>query len=151
MPLFVSSLGRMTTTGWCGLCCLCVVLVASGCSEDDPLGRQAISGKVSLKGQPLVQGQIQFVPEAESGGIFNGAQIHDGTYSLEQQDGLPPGKYRVRINSSEGSAEVDPNQPPGEPTPPTAVERIPADFNSKSTKVIEVTADGDNEFDFEIP
>jgi hypothetical protein len=122
-----------------------------GCSEGNPLGREAIFGKVTLQGQPLDQGQIQFEPEATTGGIFNGAQIDAGAYSLDSADGLPPGKYRVRISSSEGGAEVNAEEAPGESNVAVAKERIPAAFNSASTQTVEVKEGDDNEFNFEIP
>src|SRR5690349_12411989 len=69
--------------------------LAPGCAPANPLGRVAIAGKVTLDGQPVETGTIEFAPAA--GGVGSGAKIVSGSYAIEEQKGLPPGKYLVRI------------------------------------------------------
>lgn len=126
-----------------------VVLVAAGCGEADPLGRQAISGTVSFDGKPVAEGTIGFAPV--NGVTSSGAPIKDGKYSIEQEKGLPAGKYKVSISAPKPGTggTVDPNALPGDPVKPPE-EMIPESWNVNTTQEIEVAA-GKTEFNFEIP
>lgn len=131
---------------------LAVVAVASlallGCGPSNPLGRESISGSVTFQGESLANGAIGFDP-VEDGGVNSGAPIENGRYEIEAHRGLPPGKYRVRINASQSDAAAVAALPPGAPEPP-GIELIPPQYNVNSDKVIEVTAAGTNTFDFTI-
>jgi hypothetical protein len=78
--------------------------------------------------------------------------IQNGQFDVPQEKGLPPGTYVVEISAPDTKGPlVVHKSAPGEPAlPPTARERIPPEYNSKSKQTIEVTADGDNHFDFDI-
>jgi hypothetical protein len=125
----------------------------AGCGADNPLGRKAISGNVTLDGQPVAAGSIEFAPQ-QQGGVGSGAMITAGSYQIEAAKGLPPGKYLVRIFAPEDAqaeqAEPSVPGPTGPSQPPPGVERIPPEYNAKSDKVVEVTVAGPNEFDFAI-
>ena len=129
---------------------LCIFLssfMCAGCGGSDGPERYAVSGKVTLDGQPLDSGHIQFEPQGEPN-ISGGAVIKEGQYAIPEDQGLPVGKYRIRIFSAGGEA------PPVEEAPgeaPPMEERIPPEFNATSEKFVEVTADGANTFDFSIP
>jgi len=123
----------------------CAGLMVAGCGPGNPQGRLAISGKVSFEGQPLDQGSIQFSSVDRTSGIVSGAVIHNGSYSIEAEKGLPPGKYRVRVFSGEGAG---PEEMPGESTE-APKERIPAQYNTESTLEIEVSR-GNATFDFDL-
>jgi hypothetical protein len=129
------------------------IAVWVGCGADNPLGRQAISGTVTLDGQPIAAGSIEFAPR-QHGGVGSGAMITAGSYQIAAAKGLPPGKYLVRIFAPEDAqaapAEPSVPGPTGPSQPPPGVERIPPEYNAKSDKVVEVTAAGPNEFDFAI-
>jgi hypothetical protein len=114
--------------------------------------RLPVGGKVSLDGQPLDQGSIRF---ASSGGgkvVSSGAVIKDGEFQIPREKGLPPGTYHLEVSSP--NTKVPPvayRAAPGEPaSPPTAPERIPAEYNVDSKKTVEVAADKDNNFEFDI-
>src|SRR5262249_33292087 len=80
------------------------LLAAFGCGKDAS-GRQALSGTVTLSGQRIEQGSIQFV-SIESGNPWRaGAEIEDGAYEIPQEKGLPPGSYRVMISSAAPQTE----------------------------------------------
>jgi hypothetical protein len=82
----------------------------------------------------------------------SGAMIKDGEYHIPQAKGLPPGKYHVEISSPDLKAPpIIARTAPGEPpSPPTAPERIPAEYNASSTKTVELAAGKENRFDFDI-
>lgn len=117
-----------------------------GCGGDS-LGRQPLSGKVSVNGAPLEKGTINFQPIDK--GIGSGARIEAGTYSIARKDGLPVGKYRVVINApTPGSAPAASDAPPGEPPPPPQ-ELLPEEWNTKSEHTIDITS-GKNEHNFDV-
>lgn len=120
----------------------------SGCGDANPLGRKAISGKVTLDGQPLERGSVTFVPLAE-GGVGSGAVITDGTLSIPAAKGLPPGEYLVRIHAAGETSAPPPTGPPGA-APPPAIELVPANWNTQSEQTVTVTGDGENQFTFPI-
>lgn len=126
---------------------LFVALGFFGCGkESDSLGRRAVSGRVSLAGQPLAQGTITFDPVGK--GTSSGAAITNGDYSLTAANGLPPGSYVVRISSPVGGIATP--DVPGE-SDQLAKEQIPAEFNSQTNLKAEVTDAGPNTFNFDIP
>jgi hypothetical protein len=137
------------------LCLLSVTALltaaAVGCS-DQYAGRYAVSGKVTLAGQPLDQGTILFEP-LDGQDTSSGSPIKDGQYRMERQGGLKPGKYRVKITSGDGKTPASDEEAaaPGGSTNIVSVDRIPAEWNTTSEKQVEVKSDGDNKFDFDIP
>lgn len=100
-----------------------VALTMFGCGGDG-LERSAVSGKVTLDGKPLAEGDIQFIPK---GGDSRGAawsQVVDGSYSISAADGPAPGTYTVSITpnatataapaASSGTTADAPGDPPAE-------------------------------------
>jgi hypothetical protein len=133
---------------------LLALAVLAGCGPGNPLGREAVSGRVTLDGTPLEFGNISFDPVARSGGVRSGALITDGEYSMDTLKGLPPGKYKVRIFAAEANPP-DMKAPDGGELPAPAAELpgqslIPPEYNVQSDIVREVTAGGNNRFDFEV-
>jgi hypothetical protein len=135
LPYVLLPLGLITT--------LC------GCVGGDSLPRQEVSGKVTLGGQPLDVGSIEFQPEASAGGpvVPGGALIATGTYRLAREQGLVPGTYKVMIFSH--GARTGSSSDPGAQTAPPP-ERIPARYNVSTTLKAEVAKDRPNVFNFEI-
>jgi hypothetical protein len=137
----------------------CLALLC-GCGEDNPLGRKAISGKVTLDGTPLDQGSISFQPvqtpgvAANTAAVNTGAVIEKGQYSIPADQGLLPGTYRVVISSPEQSKidTTDPNEAMKQAATGAAPpkERIPAEYNVNSNVTIEVKSDGKGTFDFDV-
>ena len=130
---------------------LCVLSLACGCREGNPLGRKAVSGTVKLDGAPVKSGGIDFQP-MQSGGTSSGAVITDGNYSIAELQGLPVGKYRVRISATDqpaGSTSLPAGAMPGDEVTKPAKELVPDAWNAKGEQ-IEVKADGPNKFDFDI-
>lgn len=131
--------------------CLGILLLGiAGCGDD--LGnRQEISGAVTLQGRPLGDGSIEFTPlEPSAEETKSGAPIVQGKYSIPREQGLAPGKYRVRITAGTPTPELAPGELPG-PSGPSSVERIPAAYNVNSKLEETVIPSGPNTFNFEIP
>lgn len=126
------------------------LIVFVGCrSRSD---RLAVSGKVTLDGAPLDTGSIRLTSIGTGKLFASGALIQNGKFHVPQAKGLPPGTYRVEISAPDTTAPpVVYKGSPGEPMlPPTAPERIPTEYNSNSKHTIEVTTDGDNDFELDI-
>lgn len=122
-----------------------LVLVAFGCG--DPSGRQPMSGTVTLKGQPLDQGSILFLPSSADQTNSTGAVIQNGTFTVPREKGLVPGIYKVQISSQEETGKVIPGGP-GVPPRPIMRERIPKSHTGEGNATVEVTSGGKNHFEF---
>ena len=133
------------------LCWLCLL----GCRDGD--GKQSIRGQVSYQGQPMIRGLIEFEPASkEQPASQTSAVIVDGAFQIPGKHGLWPGEYRVRINSaaspSQGESGVLPGTEPANDAhkksgnPPI----IPAKYNRETTLRATVTADGKNDFRFDL-
>jgi len=123
-----------------------------GCGPGDSLPRQEVSGNVTLDGQPLSDGSIEFQPVATAGGpvVPGGGLIAAGAYRIAREQGLVPGVYKVMIFShgagtgtTAGSAE-----PGAQGAPPP--ELIPTRYNVATTLKAEVAKDRPNVFNFDI-
>lgn len=122
------------------------VLCLTGC--EDTGGKVGISGAVTLQGQPLDKGTIDFF-EPEAMQRTAGAPIENGKYSLPAMKGLLPGKYRVKISAIE-AFDISPAEYAAGKKAPPPKERIPAKYNVQSQEFIEVQKAGKNQFDFPI-
>lgn len=133
-----------------GSACVLLLVFTIGCGPRS--NRLAVDGEVNLDGTPLDDGSIRLTTSGTGKLYATGAMIHGGKFHIPQESGLPPGTYRVEISAP--NTKVPPiaqKVAPGEPAlPPTAPERIPAEYNSASKHTVEVSADGDNEFKFDI-
>ncbi len=128
-----------------------LLLLVAGC--DNAGGREEISGTVTLKGQPLDEGFIEFHPLDRSMDHLvtkMGAMITDGKYAIRKDEGLVPGKYRVIISSGDKSVPQSDEGGPG-PKNIFSKERIPAEYNVQTKQEVEVTPAGPNQFDYAIP
>jgi len=127
-----------------------VLLSFVGCGPRSD--RLAISGKVTLNGAPLDLGSIRFSSIKSEKLYASGAMVKDGEFHIPQSKGLPPGTYRVEINSPDTKAPLVVYRPaPGEPpAAPAAPERIPPEYNTNSKQTVEVSASKNNDFTFDI-
>jgi hypothetical protein len=121
----------------------------AGCGPDNPLGRKALYGNVTLDGAPLDKGAIEFHPVSE-GGAQSGGLIKAGRYSIPAHEGATPGEYRVVIYDTYETPPLPPGHMPGDDLPPPPKLKVPANWNSKSDKKIEVKSGGPFEFNFPI-
>jgi hypothetical protein len=77
---------------------------AAGCGGGDGLGRVAVSGSVTLNGEPVPNGVVRFKPAAGTEGPMANTMITDGQYEIPQDQGPVAGQYEVRVQAYE-----DPN------------------------------------------
>lgn len=127
-------------------------LLSSGCGETSH--RKEISGTVTLKNQPLNEGVIQFTPvpgPSDYPATKESGMIANGLYKMPAEGGLVPGKYKVIITAGDSTAPADPEQPPGPGGNFVMKDRIPPEYNVNSKVEVQVTKDGPNQFDFDIP
>ena len=128
---------------------LLVLVSVAGCGPHTD--RLAISRNVSLDGTPLDSGSIRFTSVASEKLLVAGAMIQDGAYQIPREKGLLPGTYHLEIYSPDQNAKpIMARAQPGGPGISVAPERIPVEYNVDSQQTIEVTADGENRFVFEI-
>ena len=128
---------------------LCGALAGCG-GPSDELPREAISGKVSLDGQPLATGVIQFRPTSSEPAPA-GAQIKDGAFSIPRNEGPTPGNYKVVINAAGEAKALSAAESSGEKAIKRgglAPELIPPQYNSNSTLTAKVEAGKANTFEF---
>src|SRR5262245_60102268 len=121
-----------------------VVLTVVGCSgARDGFPREPISGKVTLDGKALENGQITFTP-AGGGEPVVGGVITDGSYTVRRADGPSPGPHSVKVWSRKATGK----KLPSDDQPGTFIEEtreiIPARHNLKSELKAEVKQGGDN-------
>ncbi|MDR0609475.1 MAG: hypothetical protein LBG58_05150, partial [Planctomycetaceae bacterium] len=82
---------------------LLLLPIVIGCSNNNPQGRVAVRGEVTLNGQALAQGNVSFssLPEITPM-VATGSPIKNGTFALSAEHGLIPGQeYLVQFQSVE--------------------------------------------------
>jgi hypothetical protein len=131
----------------CGICL--VIATCIGCGKKGPQ-RAAVSGHVTLDGQPINEGVIQFLPIEGTIGPEAGGVIANGQYDIVQQHGPVVGKARVELRASKktGRKIQDPTGRPGTLTD-EYTEMFPPNSNTNSSLVREIK-DGLNKLDFDI-
>lgn len=125
---------RWAFVGWLGIS-------LAGCGKPENIG--AVSGVVTLNGEPLSGALIQFEPlagNAPSGGFTDEGGKYSLTYSREVQ-GAEIGEHRVRISTK------DLGNPDSDPPRPKKAETVPAKYNTKTELTAKVQA-GKNELNF---
>jgi hypothetical protein len=90
--------------------------------------RGAIEGTVSLDGQPVDGGTIDFMPVEPDGRVAS-ALISGGRYEIPEERGPTPGKYRVEISWNKPLGPLNEDNPDA-PQPSEQV--VPAKYNRNS-------------------
>jgi hypothetical protein len=124
---------------------LLLLVLTLGCGGDSS-GRFAISGTVTLDGEPVPTGAIAVIPTPGTDAPTSGGSIHDGEYSIPASQGPTAGRYRVEIRWPREAGQVE--LYPGE-SGAKFEEAIPAKYNSKSTLEIQV-GEGSTEHNFDL-
>jgi hypothetical protein len=125
----------------CSLAILFVVgITGCGAASSTP-----IHGKVTLDGEPVINGTIVFLSE-DTKGPKAAAAIENEAYSLSPHDKLPVGKYRVEISWQKPTGKKVPSADPGITIDETR-EAVPAKFNTNSTLIADIGS-GDSEKNF---
>ena len=124
---------------------VCIVFLAgiSGCGGIECF---PVTGTITLDGNPLADARVSFMPDDELGVPTMGVTDTGGVYTLRQtadQNGAPAGSYTVRITTyREGKPDAEPPVP-GDP------ERVPPQYNLRTTLTAEVRPE-ENILDFEL-
>ncbi|MDO5554857.1 MAG: hypothetical protein Q4G68_13960 [Planctomycetia bacterium] len=85
---------------YCGLFVLTLgvtVLLCSGCFKGDGLNRTSVEGTVTVDGQPVPFGNVNFYPKPGTSCPTIGAAIKEGHYIMPKKGGPVPGEYKVQI------------------------------------------------------
>lgn len=118
-------------------------LTAAGCGNRKPV----VTGSVTLDGQPVERGAIQFFP-ASGDGQTAGTVIENGRYQTETS----PGPMKVVINAPKvvGKRRAYDDQPDG-PMIDVVRESLPARYSDMSKTELTYTVEpGNNEANFEL-
>ncbi|MEQ9066707.1 hypothetical protein [Gimesia chilikensis] len=127
------------------LACTAGVLAGCGGGESGPTN-YPVSGKVTVDGEPLAEGDIIF-RDAEGKATSGAGKIEEGTFSFE----TVAGKKAVVITATrEIPGKTVAGGAPGEPAVPAVEQYLPAEYNEKTTLEAEVSESGPNEFTFEL-
>ncbi|MFM8495533.1 MAG: hypothetical protein ACKOEM_08410 [Planctomycetia bacterium] len=130
------------------LVCLAPALVVlAGCGGN---GGATVSGTVTLDGVPLGKGSLEF-RNLQGTGIVALVPIADGAFHVAADAELPPGTFRIVINSPQKSGR---QIPAGSPAPPgtmvdEVIESIPRRYNEAS-ELERTVAPGPNTLDFDL-
>lgn len=118
------------------LALLSLLLVSIGCGSSG--STTTVAGKITHDGQPVTTGLINFM--VEGGRPLGGGIGPDGGFSFD----LPPGDYKVRIDSppplAPGSVEGQPAAPAGKPL----VGQVPPKFANYETSGLTLTVGADS-------
>ena len=127
----------MKATALCSSMCLALIFLTHGCSDSAKHG--AISGTVTLDGQPLKTGIIRFDP-VDGQSATADATITDGKFTAT----VPPGEKRVSITSPKVVGKKKMYDTPDSPIVDLTEELLPVKYNSQSELKLTVTV-GDQE------
>ena len=81
----------------CNVWVLLVVVAFLGCHRRD--GRVPVSGTVTIDGQAVACGLVNFQPAEGNPGGSSGAMLRAGKFEILADQGLLPGKYRITVQA----------------------------------------------------
>lgn len=130
----------------CFLVCAIILPILVGCGGN---GRISVEGIVTLDGQPLEQGSIEFDPLPGTPGPTAGGEIVNGKFAIPAARGPLAGRFTVRIKSAglTGRKILNPRK---NAMVDEFAQRLPAKYNSESRLQAEVTSSGLNRFEFAV-
>lgn len=120
----------------------CAIL---GCGVGDGAQRAAVHGTVTLDGQPIENGAVQFEPTQGTTGPVAGATIENGHYSVPQASGPVLGANLVKISGVHKTGKRT-RTPTGQIIDEYAP-AIPSRYGKNSTLVVQIELK-DNVCDF---
>lgn len=125
-------------------------LVATGFVENET-PRVTIRGRVTIDGQPLMQGVIGFRAAEPSHLAAAASEVVDGYYEIHAERNLVPTLYAVSVTSL--PCQPSPTST-GDSAPPLgpdgSAETVPCRYNSRSVLTVEIPKGGLHRIDFEL-
>jgi hypothetical protein len=130
--------------------------LVAGCGPaGDEWNRAAVSGRITLDGEPLKSGTIMFFPIGGTRGPAAGGDIVDGEYALDAEAGPVVGMNLVQIRSVQKTGRMVESPTAVEADGPHVegmmvqeyAETVPAHYNTYSKLEREVRSEN-NQFDF---
>ena len=106
---------------------------------------------MTLDGEPIEEGMIEFRPAGGNTGPVAGSSIRDGEYATDEPKGPVVGLNAIAINARKitgRKVQAPPPSPPGTMVD-EIVEAVPARYNVE-TELSKEIAPGDNVFDFDL-
>jgi hypothetical protein len=116
-----------------GVMCLLVLPALSSCGSN--AGLSSATGIVTVDGQPVESGTIQFQPADDATAKGAGGAIKAGTFELSPNTKLAPGKYNVNVQAFKKTGRVVRDPQKGQVAETVGVQVI------DSPQEIELTAD----------
>jgi hypothetical protein len=135
---------------------LLALAAVCGCGGGEaPLPRAAVSGTVTLDGQPLQEGVVRFVPIDNTAGPKTSVIVSQGKFSADAEQGPIVGKHRIEIESTDDGGYAMDDEQAIQKLRESGVTRIdvvrvPPNYNSHSTLTETVSADQPNVFQFNL-
>ena len=117
----------------------------TGCGDSR---RQAVEGTVSVHGEPVQSGQIEFRPLPGTSGPTAGSPIHDGKYRIRSKQGPFTGTFQVEIRAMRETGRMVEDFATGERFA-ARVQFLPPEYNENSELTVEVTS-GRRRYDFDL-
>ena len=130
---------------------ICLLALNAGCGKSDPIPRAIVTGSVTFEGEPVVDGEILFVPAAGVNGAPVQLAIKDGRYSSARDEvdsrGIVIGSNEVKIYSMKLTGRKVKSLL-GEETD-EQIQMIPAKYNEATELQREITS-GKQELNFDL-
>lgn len=134
--------------GAVGALALALAVAAAGCGPTDGLAREAVSGFVTLDGEPLGAASITFIRTDDGAPDVASGVIRNGRFSIPRAAGPAPGIHLVKI-SAIAIGQANPDETSGAPSRINR-ETIPEKYNSLTILNAEIRARQPNELIFNL-
>jgi hypothetical protein len=121
--------------------------LALGCADNSKTA--AVSGTVTLDGEPIESGSINFFPVEGTTGPSAGGTIENGHYSVPREKGVVIGRNRVELQGNMKTGRKVPSAIPGEKERDELVSAFPPEYSSDSKLVREINP-GSNIINFDL-
>lgn len=135
---------------------LTLLVLIAGCGESTaPFQRAAVSGRVTIGGQPLKAGVIRFIPLEDNPGPKTTLTVTDGDFRSDDHAGPVVGRHRIEIDSTDDGGFAMDDEDALERLRASGTQRIerqqvPPAFNTGGTLTAVVSADSDNVLSFDL-
>jgi hypothetical protein len=127
----------------CTFAATLALTAAPGCGRSGP-ERFAIGGAVTLDGQPLPDGSIDFTPDESTPGPTVSGIIEFGRYEIPADRGPIAGSYSVSITADRPTGKKVRADILGSATTDQTEQYLPEIYNGKTTLRADINADRDD-------